>query len=267
MLPVSEIFGPSIQGEGPYSGRISCFIRFGGCNFSCQGYGVEYKTPSGEIKRGCDSYYSVDTAFRQNWNKLSFTDIINEIKNKIMTFDYDTKSIQKPDIVITGGEPLIFWENSDFQSLIEYFITNDYRVIIETNASIDIKIKKKYQRKIIFSMSIKLSNSGESLNKRVNYYSIYSILENTKKCYFKFVVDNNQELVNEIKEIISKITSKYNEFFTNADLANSIYIMPKGFNQEELNKNSLFCVETAIKEGWRYSDRLHIRIWDTKKGV
>lgn len=35
-LVVNEIFGPTIQGEGPSSGRRCGFHRLGGCNLSCR---------------------------------------------------------------------------------------------------------------------------------------------------------------------------------------------------------------------------------------
>ena len=47
MLEINEIFGPTIQGEGKKIGTPSIFIRFGKCNMSCQGFQVEYETPSG----------------------------------------------------------------------------------------------------------------------------------------------------------------------------------------------------------------------------
>ena len=34
-LAVSEIFGPTLQGEGPSSGRRAMFLRLAGCNLSC----------------------------------------------------------------------------------------------------------------------------------------------------------------------------------------------------------------------------------------
>ena len=34
-LIVSEIFGPTIQGEGPFSGRRAFFLRLGICNLRC----------------------------------------------------------------------------------------------------------------------------------------------------------------------------------------------------------------------------------------
>jgi len=34
-VPVIELFGPTIQGEGPLSGTKTMFVRFGGCDYRC----------------------------------------------------------------------------------------------------------------------------------------------------------------------------------------------------------------------------------------
>lgn len=35
-LLVSEVFGPTVQGEGKHCGRIAAFVRLGGCNLHCR---------------------------------------------------------------------------------------------------------------------------------------------------------------------------------------------------------------------------------------
>ena len=35
-LTVSEIFGPTFQGEGPFTGRAAVFLRLGRCNLDCK---------------------------------------------------------------------------------------------------------------------------------------------------------------------------------------------------------------------------------------
>ena len=32
---VSEIFGPTVQGEGPLIGKPTVFVRTGGCDYRC----------------------------------------------------------------------------------------------------------------------------------------------------------------------------------------------------------------------------------------
>ncbi|WP_418187475.1 hypothetical protein ACNSOP_02460 [Aliarcobacter lanthieri] len=144
MLEINEIFGPTIQGEGKFVGSPSIFIRFGKCNFSCVGFGVEYETPSGVKKCACDSYYAVDKEFKDNWEKYSsHLDIINEVNKLIENSNYEYKI----DIVITGGEPLLYWNKIEFQKLLKYYIDNNHRVTIETNASLDINFNKDFQKK------------------------------------------------------------------------------------------------------------------------
>ncbi|XPV54749.1 MAG: hypothetical protein ACNI3H_07575 [Halarcobacter ebronensis] len=91
----------------------------------------------------------------------------------------------KCDIVITGGEPLFYWKNEEFQNFLKYYVTNDYKVTIETNASLNIDITEKYQEDILFSMSVKLSNSLEPLKKRVNIKTLTSIINEGKRQIFE----------------------------------------------------------------------------------
>ncbi|MFV7790974.1 7-carboxy-7-deazaguanine synthase QueE [Aliarcobacter lanthieri] len=254
MLEINEIFGPTIQGEGKFVGSPSIFIRFGKCNFSCVGFGVEYETPSGVKKCACDSYYAVDKEFKDNWEKYSsHLDIINEVNKLIENSNYEYKI----DIVITGGEPLLYWNKIEFQKLLKYYIDNNHRVTIETNASLDINFNKDFQKKIIFSMSVKLSNSLEPLKKRVNKKTLKNILQNTSKSYLKFVIGNDflTQAIDEIKDILSDIPKC------------EVYLMPLGDTSKQIDENSIKVINLAIKYGFKYSDRLHIRVWNNKRGV
>lgn len=197
MLEVNEIFGPTIQGEGKLVGNPSIFIRFGKCNFTCEGFAVEYETPSGIKKCSCDSYYAVDKAFKDQWQKMCAQDIIQEVEKRLP--DY------KIDIVITGGEPLLYWYNEEFQKLLAYYVNNDYKVTIETNASLNIDFDKDYQKEILFSMSVKLSNSLEPLKKRINEDTLQKIITNTQESYLKFVID--KEFINKAKDEIEHISN------------------------------------------------------------
>lgn len=249
MLNISEIFGPTIQGEGRLVGSPSIFIRFASCNFKCEGFNVEYETPNGIKKVSCDTYYAVDTAFKKQWFLLSFKDITNRVSKLLPNY--------KIDIVITGGEPLLYWKDKEFQNLLKYYITKGHKVTIETNASLNIKINEIYQKDIIFSMSVKLSNSLEPLNKRINVATLCEILNKTSDSYLKFVIDTKfiQKEQEEITDILSKVPSS------------EVYLMPKGDTPTQLIKNSEEVIDMAIKNGYKYCDRLHIRVWGNKKGV
>lgn len=258
MLAISELFGPTVQGEGSRAGNISFFIRFSGCNFSCPGFGVEYVCPkTGEKKVGCDTFYAVDRSFKQEWELMGYTEMVEKMDSLMKDSDL---SASKPDIVITGGEPTLYWKNKEFQNFLIHYISRGHKITIETNGSIDIEFTKSYQKEIIFSMSVKLEVSGEPEHKRINNDNLTNILENTKGSYFKFVVGGTQQQIDAIGEEISLI-------LRDIPWLADVYLMPLGQTTEELNKNALSTVNLAIKKGWKYTDRLHIRIWESKRGV
>ena len=227
-IPVSEIFY-SIQGEGKFAGHPSVFLRVGGCNLKCPGFG----------EKGCDSYYAVDRSFQNEW---VFMDV-EEIKKEIEKYKKFT-----PHLVITGGEPTLYFR--ELYPIIEWF---ENQITIETNATVDIDFEKypKY-KDAVFAMSVKLSNSGEKYEKRVKKEVIKSYAKNAKKSFFKFVIDNDMQ--NEIKDVVC-----------GTDL--SVYCMPLGADKTELEKNAPFVFEFCLKHGYCYTDRLHIRLFGKKKGI
>lgn len=254
MLEINEIFGPTIQGEGKLVGAPSVFIRFGKCNFKCEGFNVEYETPSGIKKCACDTYYAVDTEFKDTWTKYkSYENIVEEVNKLISTHNYKYKI----DIVITGGEPLLYWNKVEFQKLLKHYINNGHKVTIETNASLNLNFEEDYQKKILFSMSVKLSNSLEPLKKRINYETLTKILTFTKDSYLKFVLDKNslEKAKDEISVILENIPKC------------DVYLMPMGDTAEAINENCEEVIQVAIENGFKYCDRLHIRVWDNKRGV
>lgn len=250
MLEVNEIFGPTIQGEGKKVGTPSVFVRFGKCNMQCIGFDVEYETPSGIKKCSCDSYHASDIAFREEWHKYESSKLLIEEVNKLLPS-------YKVDIVLTGGEPLLYWKDTEFQKFMKYYIDNGYNITIETNGSIFIEFKYEWQKKILFSMSVKLSNSGESEEKRVNIEAINNIINFVDECYLKFVVS---------KEFLPKASDEIDHIMKLISPC-EVYLMPLGDTAKIIDQNSLSVIELALEKGFKYSDRLHIRVWDNKRGV
>lgn len=251
MLDVSEIFGPTIQGEGRRVGRPSIFIRFARCNLSCAGFAVEYQTPEGEMKRGCDTYYAVDPCFKKQWKRYSLQQVIDDVDSLCQGMDYPV------DVVISGGEPLLFWKRDEFQQLLQYYIERQHRVTIETNASLDIAFEHEYQREVVFSMSVKLANSGEPEKKRINLAALNNILSNSEASYFKFVVGklDSIESINEIQALTAQLPKV------------DVYLMAKGDTVQGLAENDQAVIDLCIKHNYIYADRTHIRIWDDQRGV
>lgn len=82
--PVMEIFGPTVQGEGPDAGRPTYFVRFGGCDYRCA---------------WCDSMHAVDPArVRAGATKMP----VGEILARIEALDRGPSMV-----ILSGGNPAL----------------------------------------------------------------------------------------------------------------------------------------------------------------
>ena len=243
----------SIQGEGRYTGVPSLFFRFGGCNMRCEGFGCVQTSQNGVNVLGCDTVYAVNREhFSSNWIPITKPEQLLHVMDL-----YELP--ENVDIVFTGGEPLLNYDDEIFVEFITKLIGDNHRVTFETNATIYIDfLKYPIYKKCVYALSVKLSNSGEGLSKRIKPDAIFSYAQNTKEAFFKFSIDEasiDLGLDDEIDEIISYAPNL------------QVYCMPLGGSQKEIEKNCEPLIEFCKTKGYTYSDRLHIRIWDQNHGV
>jgi len=243
----------SIQGEGKYVGSPSLFFRFGGCNMKCEGFGCKETATDGTVVLGCDTVYAVNKEhFSDSWIPISKTGELLSV--------LDLYELPGPvDIVLTGGEPLIYANDEIFTDFLEALIKKGHRITFETNGSLDVDFEKfPVYKECFFALSVKLTNSLEPLNKRVRGDVIYNIARNAKDAFFKFSIDAesiNLGLEEELSEILVHSPKT------------AVYCMPVGGSKEEVERNSEPLIEFCKAKGYNFSDRLHIRIWDVNKGV
>lgn len=248
MLGVSEIFY-SLQGEGEFIGTPSVFLRLGGCNLRCSGFGNQY---TGSTIIGCDSIYAANAKFSKEWK---FYENAQEL-----IFEIQSLSDVNFDIVITGGEPTLQFGNPILLETIKHFLQKGHRISVESNGSVDFRFDEVL-KELYFTLSVKLSNSGEPINRRIKPSVIQNIIDNAKNVVFKFVLNakmcEDGSAISEIKDLLSKLNLKNNR----------IYLMPQGVSVEELDKNIQKIYPLCLQEGFCLSDRIHIRIWGDKRGV
>lgn len=118
-IPVMEIFGPTIQGEGAVIGRKTMFIRTGGCDYRCAWCDSAF-TWNGEEKA---SMMTVDEIF-QVMLDLAAEATKEKAWDHKRNFDY---------VTISGGNPALIGD--PMASLIRRCQYNGVKVGVETQGS------------------------------------------------------------------------------------------------------------------------------------
>lgn len=233
-LTVAEIFGPTFQGEGPSTGRISAFLRLGACNLNCSWCDTPYSWDwSGELGQKFDPHVEL--------RKLSFAEVYAEL---------EAKHVDR--LVVTGGEPLLQ------QSALGRFLTcrpsSLHAVELETNGTIQ-PDQALVEQVSHFNVSPKLSNSGIPHEKRIRPLAVRAFHE-TGKASFKFVVREPSEL-QEIAELFASIG------LTGAD----VWVMPEGTTAEVLLDRMRMLAPLVLERGWNLTGRLQVLLWDARRGM
>ena len=107
-ISVSEIFGPTVQGEGAVIGKPTVFVRTGGCDYRCS---------------WCDSKFAVLPEFRHTWSRMSPEEIFSEVRRL---------SPHPILVTLSGGNPAL----QPFGDLIRLGKAKGYGFTIETQGTL-----------------------------------------------------------------------------------------------------------------------------------
>ena len=115
-LVVSEIFGPTFQGEGPSTGRRCLFLRLAGCTLACT---------------WCDTPYTWD------WRGVNGVQFDPAREMKLLSVEEIVADLDRRGekfLVVSGGEPMLQLD----VPLVAALHAAGFQVAIETNGTLPV---------------------------------------------------------------------------------------------------------------------------------
>lgn len=232
-LPVSETFS-SIQGEGKLSGVPSFFIRTSGCNLRCT---------------WCDTPYA---SWAPESQLRSLESLVAEVTGSGLRH-----------VVLTGGEPLL---HAAAVPLMERLTELGHHLTVETAGT----IFRRFPCNLL-SLSPKLSNSTPSDSdardpsrswpskheaRRINIVTLQQLIDHFPDKQLKFVVRTRADLC-EITHLLGRLQGILRE---------DVMLMPEGTSPLAPSEVA-WMVSACLGNGWRFCDRLHLRLFSNRRGT
>jgi 7-carboxy-7-deazaguanine synthase len=231
-LSVSELFGPTIQGEGPCAGRLAIFIRLGGCNLACS---------------WCDTPYS--------WDGTRY-DLRTEITKMPVNEILEWVAARDGIVVITGGEPLLQSNTSAFRDLLFGLNANHREVHLESNGTIapNLVVLSSFGTIVL---SPKLPNAGDHRQLKTSpvLNPAWRELGAKYQVHLKFVCETRADVA---------LAAKY-AFDAGWDAAR-VWAMPQATSKRDLDRLWPEIVGAAAELGINASTRLQILTWGNLRG-
>lgn len=251
-LPVHEVFGPTIQGEGMVIGRKTMFIRTGGCDYSCA---------------WCDSSFTWDGSAKptlmtpvQIWERL------------LQASGYKYDGVYNFNhVTISGGNPALF--NAPIDQLIDILKEHEIQVGLETQGS---RWQDWFSKVDDLTISPKPPSSGMETNWDVldeiidrlafdapcvcTEYSLKVVIfdeldfEYAKKVYQRYVVERRSAYASDFYVSVGNADAKEDGDISGRLLNKLEWLWDKVIADPECNN-------------WKPLPQLHTLVWANKRGV
>ena len=231
-LNVAEMFSHTIQGEGISIGAPATFLRLQNCTLDCV---------------WCDS-----TEVWRSGSPYSVTELLDMMERSGVV----TSFMNGHHLILTGGSPML-QQTKLVQLIFEFRKRFGFKPYIEIENEAVIQARPEFEFLVDqWNNSPKLSNSGMKLASRYKP-EVLANLGKLSNSWFKFVIDSESDWLEIESNFIQPGLIRYDQ----------IILMPKGQTREELYLTRELTVDLCIKYNVRFSDRLHVTVWDKKTGV
>ncbi len=240
-----EIFH-SLQGEGVSAGIPAVFVRAALCNLHCVWCDTSYTWNF----EGTPFVHELDG--KAGGGKHVRRDAVvslapADVAGRVAEFDCDR-------VVLTGGEPLL--QQDSWVEMLDALRALRPTVFceVETNGTIvpGIELDARVNQ---YNVSPKLANSGVGPGLRLRPEALRWFSE-SPKAWFKFVVARRRDL-SEVEAMVGRWHIP----------ARRIALMPEGRSAGQLDQRARWVADACRERGWRFSDRLHVRLWGERRGV
>ena len=228
-LLVSEVFGPTVQGEGPHTGRRCGFVRLGLCNLNCS---------------WCDTPYTWDWKGEvgppQDRDALQRMDVA-ELAEQVNGMGVGV-------VVLTGGEPLV-----QQARLPDHLAAWEPAVHVETNATLT-PTAAMLGLVAHWTASPKLPSSGVTAERAWNPAALEVLVDAGAAvkvvCCTVADVDATAALADEHHVPPAQV-----------------WVMPEGRTAEAITAGLAAIADRAVGYGFNVSGRLHVQAWGDRRGV
>jgi 7-carboxy-7-deazaguanine synthase len=239
-----EIFR-SVQGEGVSAGVPSVFVRTSLCNLHCVWCDTDY-TWNWE---GTDFPHvrDAETGYSKHRMEDWISDVgVDEVADRV-------EALACMNVVLTGGEPML--HQKDLTELMRTLRARSiaYRFEIETNGTLA-PTPEFDQLVDQYNVSPKLQNSGNPERLRISDKALRALAGNGH-AWFKFVVTGEFDIT-EILKLVERHTIPRDR----------VLLMPEGTTADALKAHAESVMQLCQSHGFRYSDRLHVRVWGKERG-
>lgn len=224
-LPVSEVFGPTFQGEGPFTGVRTGFVRLGLCNLSCE---------------WCDTPYTWDRT-RYDLNAEAPLTTLAEVHQQLAAMDVDT-------VCLSGGEPLMHARR------LLPLLSRDWTWHCETNGTIN---PPAYWSERVYHTSVSPKiNTSDPLKKRIkpDVLRRWNDLAMDGRACFKFVAETRHDLVT-IAELCGEVGIP----------PDVVWVMPLGTTAEQVITTHQHLAPAIEANGWNTTTRLHVLLYGQER--